>query len=87
MLLDGARARLAVLAGDAANAHRRHACCRLEHRSHLHDELDLRRGVIGVAVDEALGAVTALDDELVAAGALREERGQIVNLVRCHERR
>ena len=78
--VDVRRARLGVLAGDARDLHHRHARAVGQHDGHLQQRadvaLDVRLGVVG----ERLGAVTALQQERLAASDLRRAALQRLDL-------
>ena len=85
--LDVGRARLRVLARDAADADHRLARAVHEHERHLQQDLQLRGDRLAAAVVEALGAVAALQHERVAARRARELAAQLLDLPRRDERR
>mmetsp|Transcript_4722 Transcript_4722/g.6124 ORF Transcript_4722/g.6124 Transcript_4722/m.6124 type:complete len:212 (-) Transcript_4722:80-715(-) len=79
--------RLAVLAGDAANAHVGPASNGLHDHAHLQHHAHLRLEPVAPAVHEALRAVAALHDEPLPARSRGQERLQPLGLVRLHQGR
>ena len=80
-------ARLGILPGDATDPHHLLARAVDQDQAHLHEDLQLGRDALGVAVLEALGAVTALQQERVAAGGPRQLGLEGLDLPRGHQRR
>jgi hypothetical protein len=81
------RARLGVLAGEAADAHHRQAHAVHQHQAHLQQHLEAVRDHLGRAVVEDLGAVAALQQEALAILRLRQLLAQVHHFARSHQRR
>jgi hypothetical protein len=81
------RTRLGVLAGEAADANHRLLQALQQHQAHLQQDLQAPRDVVRFAVLEALGAIAALQQKLLAALRQRELRAQRLDLPGDHQRR
>ena len=79
--------RLGVLARDAADLDDRQRRAVREHDRHLQQRLNLQAHVIRRRLGEGLGAVSAHQDEGLAAGSRTHPRAQVINLTGEHERR
>ena len=86
-LLDVGRARLGELAGHAADLHHRHAGAVGQHDRHLQQHAERVADVVGGEIDEALGAVAALQQEGLALGHLGQRRLELARLAGEDQRR
>ena len=81
------RARLGILAGKAADTNNRLLQALQQHQAHLQQDLQASGDVVGFAVLEALRAISALQQELLAALRLRQLRAQCLDFPGNHQRR
>ena len=81
------RTRLGVLAGDTADLDDRQRGTVRQDDRHLQQRLNLQAHVVSRRLGEGLGAVSAHQDEGLAAGSRTHPRAQIVYLPGEHERR
>lgn len=85
LLLHVCAAGLGKLACQAAQLHNGHAAAKHHHHAHLQDEAEEVANAVGIELGEGLGAVSALQDEGLAGGGLRQPLLQRAALAGEHQ--
>ena len=83
----GGRARLGVLAREAAHADDRPLCAHHQHQAHLQQHFQTIGDAVGSAGREALGAIARLQHEAAAGRGLAEELAQLHDFPTGDQRR
>ena len=87
LLLGRRGARLGELSGDAADLHHRRAAGEGQHHRHLQKDAEEVADVVGAVLGEALGAITALQQESLASRDARKLLLQVAGLACKNQRR